>query len=675
MHNVLAGFGFMLIRQSQKTSYNSIKQLNSNFEKKSSYFLNIHFLNFLSLSLNTQSKIILNKKNNIIFYNNKSLNNYKYNIINKSFSSSNKSFSSSNKSYSSSNKSYSSSNKSYSSSNKSYSSSNYIKKMSNEINVKKNCDHINLRGENCSTCNNIIENKTNQLNNGFANTCSYDYDYIVIGGGPGGMASAKEAAANGAKVLLLDFVKPSNQGTKWGLGGTCVNVGCVPKKLMHYAGHMGSLFKLDSGPYGWELGQIKHDWDKLVNTVQSHIHSLNFSYTVGLRSSKVKYINGLAKLKNMNTVTYYLKGDKTKEVDVTGKYILIATGCRPNIPEDVEGAKELSITSDDIFSLKKAPGKTLVVGASYVALECAGFLNSLGYDVSVAVRSIVLRGFDQQCANKVKTFMIEQGVLFLDGILPKKLTKETNGQIKVLFSNGNTEIYDTVLYATGRKGDIEGLNLQALNINMDKNSNKIITDKYSCTNITSIFAVGDVSFKCPELAPVCIKAGEILARRLFKKSNEIMDYTYIPTAIYTPIEYGSCGYSEESAYATFGKENVEIYLQEFNNLEISAVHRKKHKKAQKDDFDIDIGSTCLSKLICLKNQENIVIGFHYVGPNAGEVTQGMALAIKLKVKKSDFDTCVGIHPTDAESFMNLTITLSSGLSFAAKGGCGGGKCG
>uniref|UniRef100_A0A8C9GJJ7 FAD/NAD(P)-binding domain-containing protein n=1 Tax=Piliocolobus tephrosceles TaxID=591936 RepID=A0A8C9GJJ7_9PRIM len=252
------------------------------------------------------------------------------------------------------------------------------------------------------------------------------YNSIKQLNSPGGMASAKEAAANGAKVLLLDFVKPSNQGTKWGLGGTCVNVGCVPKKLMHYAGHMGSLFKLDSGPYGWELGQIKHDWDKLVNTVQSHIHSLNFSYTVGLRSSKVKYIN----------------------VDVTGKYILIATGCRPNIPEDVEGAKELSITSDDIFSLKKAPGKTLVVGASYVALECAGFLNSLGYDVSVAVRSIVLRGFDQQCANKVKTFMIEQGVLFLDGILPKKLTKETNGQIKVLFSNGNTEIYDTVLYAT-----------------------------------------------------------------------------------------------------------------------------------------------------------------------------------------------------------------------------------
>uniref|UniRef100_A0A8C9LHU4 thioredoxin-disulfide reductase (NADPH) n=1 Tax=Piliocolobus tephrosceles TaxID=591936 RepID=A0A8C9LHU4_9PRIM len=640
MHNVLTRFDFVLIKHSQNTFYSFIKQLNSNFENKCFYFRNFHFVNFVSICFNTQNKIDLNKKNKTIFCKHKSLHNYKYSICNNS-----------------------------------YRNSDYIAKMSSEKNVKKHCEHVNLRGENCSVCNNVMESKESKLENGLSNMHSYDYDYIVIGGGPGGMASAKEAAANGAKVLLLDFVKPSNQGTKWGLGGTCVNVGCVPKKLMHYAGHMGSLFKLDSESYGWECEKIQHDWDKLINTVQSHIHSLNFSYTVGLRSSKVKYINGLAKLKNMNTVSYYLKGDKTKEVDVSGKYILIATGCRPNIPEDVEGAKELSITSDDIFSLKKVPGKTLIVGASYVALECAGFLNSLGYDVSVAVRSIVLRGFDQQCANKVKTYMIEQGILFLDGILPKKLTKENNGQIKVLFSNGNSELYDTVLYATGRKGDTQGLNLQTLNITVDKNSNKIITDKYSSTNISNIFAVGDVAFNCPELAPVCIKAGEILARRLFKKSNEIMDYTYIPTAIYTPIEYGSCGYSEEKAYDTFGKENVEIFLQEFNNLEISAVHRKKHKKAQKDEFDIDIGSTCLSKLICLKNEDNVVIGFHYVGPNAGEVTQGMALALKLKVKKSDFDNCIGIHPTDAESFMNLSITLSSGLSFSAKGGCGGGKCG
>ncbi|SBS85981.1 thioredoxin reductase [Plasmodium ovale curtisi] len=542
--------------------------------------------------------------------------------------------------------------------------------MCGEKNEKKNYEQANTNGENTSKDPQI------GVNTGIEQEqCShFDYDYIVIGGGPGGMASAKEAAAHGAKVLLLDFVKPSSQGTKWGIGGTCVNVGCVPKKLMHYAGNMGSLFKLDSGEYGWKYDNLKHDWTKLVTTVQSHIRSLNFSYMTGLRSAKVKYINGLAKLKGKNVVSYYLKGDISKEEVVTGKYILISTGCRPHIPEDVEGAKELSITSDDIFSLKKEPGKTLVVGASYVALECAGFLNSLGYDVTVAVRSIVLRGFDQQCANKVKNYMEEQGVVFMNGILPIKLTKE-NEKISVRFSNNITEQFDTVLYATGRKGDTSYLNLESVNVHINKSNHKIVADKYSCTNIPTIYAVGDVAENIPELAPVAIKAGEILARRLFKKSNEIMDYTFIPTSIYTPIEYGACGYSEEKAYELYGKSNVEIFLQEFNNLEISAVHRKKCMKVQKDEYDVDISSTCLAKLVCLKNEDYQVVGFHYVGPNAGEVTQGMALALKLNVKKKDFDNCIGIHPTDAESFMNLFVTLSSGMSYAAKGGCGGGKCG
>ncbi|GAW80301.1 thioredoxin reductase 2 [Plasmodium gonderi] len=570
--------------------------------------------------------------------------------------------------------------------------------MNNEKNTKKNYEH-DLPSEHVNTMtNNEIKNSTHVDENN--SNFQYDYDYVVIGGGPGGMASAKEAAAHGAKVLLFDYVKPSNKGTKWGIGGTCVNVGCVPKKLMHYAGNMGSIFKLDSNKYGWSYNNLRHNWGKLVTTVQSHIRSLNFSYMTGLRSSKVKYINGLAKLKNKNTVSYYLKGDMSKEEFVTSKYILIATGCRPYIPEDVQGAKELSITSDDIFSLKTEPGKTLVVGASYVALECAGFLNSLGYDVTVSVRSIVLRGFDSQCAEKVKNYMEEQGVVFKYGVLPTKLSKvvesaesaqnvekvekvetavesapERREKILVLFSDGTSDVFDCVMYATGRKGDIEHLNLEQMNIKVNKNINKIITNDVSCTDVPNIFAVGDVVENVPELAPVAIKAGEILARRLFKKSEEVMDYTFVPTSIYTPIEYGACGYSEEKAYEVFGKSNVEIFLQEFNNLEISAVHREKHIRAQKDEYDTDVSSICLAKLVCLKNEDNRVVGFHYVGPNAGEVTQGMALALKLKAKKSDFDNCLGIHPTDAESFMNLSITLSSGLSYAAKGGCGGGKCG
>lgn len=535
--------------------------------------------------------------------------------------------------------------------------------------------HAQMEGKNALEKGGTHPNQSNNHECKSQGECNYDYDYVVIGGGPGGMASAKEAASHGAKVLLFDYVKPSNKGTKWGIGGTCVNVGCVPKKLMHYAGNMGSLFKMDSNPYGWSYNNLIHNWGKLVTTVQSHIRSLNFSYMTGLRSSKVKYMNGLASLKDEHTVSYYLKGDMSKEELVTAKYILIATGCRPSIPDDVEGAKELSITSDDIFSMKKDPGKTLIVGASYVALECAGFLNSLGYDVTVAVRSIVLRGFDSQCALKVKIYMEEQGVLFKHGVLPKKLSKVEGEKISVLFNDGTTELFDTVLYATGRKGDIDMLNLDQVKIQVNKNTNKIITNEVSCTNISNIFAVGDVAVDVPELAPVAIKAGEILARRLFNQSEEIMDYTFIPTSIYTPIEYGTCGYSEEKAYETFGTSNVEVFLQEFNNLEISAVHREKHVRAQKDQYDTDVSSTCLSKLVCLKNEDNRVVGFHYVGPNAGEITQGMALALRLKAKKSDFDKCIGIHPTDAESFMNLTITRSSGLSFAAKGGCGGGKCG
>lgn len=516
--------------------------------------------------------------------------------------------------------------------------------------------------------------RTGEVNS--VNSAHYDYDYIVIGGGPGGMASAKEAAAHGAKVLLLDFVKPSSQGTKWGVGGTCVNVGCVPKKLMHYAGMMGSLLKYDSNKYGWKFDNLEHDWPTLVKTVQSHIRSLNFSYLTGLRSAKVKYVNALATLKDKNTVAYYVKGDMSKEESATGKYILIATGCRPNIPEDIEGAKEYCITSDDIFSLKRVPGRTLVVGASYVALECAGFLNSLGFDVSVAVRSIVLRGFDQQCANKVKQFMKEQGVRFIDCNLPKRISKEENSEkLLVEFSDNTKETFDTVLYATGRKADTDHLNLEKVNVSVNKQNRKIITDADSSTNIKNIFAVGDVAQGIPELAPVAIKAGEILARRLFKQSEEIMDYTFVATSIYTPIEYGACGYSEEEAYKVFGEQNVEVFLQEFNNLEISAVHRNKHPAAQIDKDDLDISATCFAKLVCLKKENNRVIGFHYIGPNAGEVTQGMALALKLKATKHDFDSCVGVHPTDAEAFMNLYVTRSSGLSFAAKGGCGGGKCG
>ncbi|CEM39538.1 unnamed protein product [Vitrella brassicaformis CCMP3155] len=502
----------------------------------------------------------------------------------------------------------------------------------------------------------------------------YDYDLIVIGGGSGGMACAKESAMQGAKVALFDFVKPSTQGTKWGLGGTCVNVGCVPKKLMHYGALLGGKLHHDAAKYGWQVGKdVKHDWATLVQTVQNHVKSLNFSYRSGLRVANVTYINALAKFTSPHHITYTLKGKEP--TTVSGHYFLIATGGRPQIPpeSEVPGALELSITSDDIFSLKRPPGKTLVVGASYIALECAGFLTELGFPVTVAVRSILLRGFDRQCSEKVGEMMFNLGTRFKMQVTPKRMSKTPDGQVEVAFSNGDVEAFDTVLYATGRHADTKGLGLDKAGLKTAANG------KFECvheqTNVPHIFAVGDVLFGKPELTPVAIQAGEILARRLFAQSEARMDYENVPTTIFTPFEYGCVGISEEIAIERYGENDIETYLFEFMPLELAAAHREKHPQACTSEMDVDLPPPCLAKLVCVSSLGERVMGFHYVGQNAGEMTQGFALAVRLGAKKHDFDTLVGIHPTDAESFTAMTVTRGSGESWVATGGCGGGKCG
>ncbi|KAF8822671.1 thioredoxin reductase [Cardiosporidium cionae] len=522
------------------------------------------------------------------------------------------------------------------------------------------------------------------------------YDLAVIGGGSGGLAAAKEAAHCGAKVVLFDFVTPSSQGTKWGLGGTCVNVGCVPKKLMHYAASMGPVFHHDGAAFGWKnsiskdtnerlanaeganskysriegSGENAFDWISLVKTVQNHVRSLNFSYRGGLRSAQVQYINATARFKGPTELVYTLNN---VEKSLTAKHIILATGGRPYIPEDVPGAKELSITSDDLFSLKTPPRKTLVVGGAYIALECAGFLTEFGYDVTVAVRSILLRGFDRQCSEKVGQLMAETGTKFLYSVTPKSLTQQSNGRILVEFNGASSDEFDTVLYATGRSADTIKLNLSAAGVSTTS-SGKIHTINEQ-TEVPHIYALGDILDGKPELTPVAIKAGELLVRRLFGNETALMNYKEIPTTIFTPFEYGCCGLSEEEAIALYSAENIETFLSEFVSLEIAAAHREKIESQREHEFDTALSPNCLSKLICLKNENMRVVGFHYVGRNAGEVTQGMALALRLKATKEDFDHCVGIHPTDAESFMGLAVTKSSGESWVAAGGCGGGKCG
>ena len=531
----------------------------------------------------------------------------------------------------------------------------------------------------------------------------YDYDLAVIGGGSGGMAAAKEAARLGAKVVLFDYVKPSPRGTKWGLGGTCVNVGCVPKKLMHKAALIGQTLH-DAHHYGWSTGKdaMNMDWSKLVANTRNHVRMLNFGYKKGLRSAQVTYINGLAKFQNSGDGTAepghtieYIKRFKEKEPpsSLTAANVLIAVGGRPWVPDTVQGAREFAITSDDLFYLNRSPGKTLVVGAGYIACECGGFLQEIGFDVSIAVRSIMLRGFDRDAADKIQEFMTAAGTKFLmkttivkieqkvpetdaaDGVGSPKLvvTMDTAGTETV-------EEFDTVLYATGRSADTGGLNLSAVpGLEADPRTGKLEAVNEQVVSVPSrhIYAVGDVLKGRPELTPVAIQAGELLARRLYGGATKNMDYDLIPTTVFTPTEYGTCGLAEDAAVAKFGSEDVETYIWQWTTLEVQAAHRTKHPSVMESEYD-DYPHNCLAKLVCVKSQGERVVGFHFVGPNAGEVMQGFALAMRLGAKKEDFDDLVGIHPTDAEAFTAMEVRRSDVKSpedYTASGGCGGGKCG
>jgi thioredoxin reductase (NADPH) len=250
----------------------------------------------------------------------------------------------------------------------------------------------------------------------------------VIGGGSGGLACSKKAAKLGKKVAVCDFVKPSPAGTTWGLGGTCVNVGCIPKKLMHQAAQLGEAMK-DAKEYGWDIPEVpKHKWEDMVGAVQMHVKSLNFGYRAELMSESVKYFNAFATFKDANTVVAVDK--KGKETTITADKFVIAVGGRPKYL-DIPGAKEHGISSDDIFSMSTPPGKTLTVGASYVALECAGFIHGLGFETKVMMRSIPLRGFDQQMASNVKNYMQESGVAFIEGAVPTSIELAAEGRKKV----------------------------------------------------------------------------------------------------------------------------------------------------------------------------------------------------------------------------------------------------
>ncbi|CAH3022016.1 unnamed protein product, partial [Porites evermanni] len=468
---------------------------------------------------------------------------------------------------------------------------------------------------------------------------NYTYDLIVIGGGSGGLACSKEAADLGRKVAVLDFVKPSPVGTTWGLGGTCVNVGCIPKKLMHQAALLKHGME-DARLYGWSYDEkVDHKWATLRENVQNHIGSLNWGYRVELRDKKILYKNATGKLLDAHTVQAVDKKGKVSQM--TAQHIVLATGLRPRYPP-IPGAKEYGITSDDLFSLEHSPGKTVMVGGSYVSLECAGFLHGIGLDVTVIVRSIFLRGFDQQMAEKIGNEMQTQGIKMKRPAIPTKIELIEEGtprklrvHYKHLETGEESSIEcNTVMFAIGRDACTQGIGLENVGVKLNPSNGKVIVADNEQTSVPNIYAIGDILEGKLELTPVAIHAGRLLAHRLYGERNELCDYESVPTTVFTPLEYGCIGLAEEDAIAKYGENNIEVYHTNYTPLEYTVAKRD--------------ASECYVKLVCNKSENERVVGFHFLGPNAGEVTQGYAVAIKLGAKKSDFDRTVGIHPTVSE---------------------------
>ena len=479
------------------------------------------------------------------------------------------------------------------------------------------------------------------------------YDIIIIGGGSGGLSLSKHAYLLGASVCVFDYVDPSPHGTKWGLGGTCVNVGCIPKKLMHRASILGEDYKMMSD-FGWfNTNKLENNWCKLTSKITDYISSLNWSYRSRLKQTGIKYINKKARFFNNNTIEYNTSSGEVKKI--TADNIVIATGGRPNIP-NIEGS-ELGITSDDIFRLENPPGDTLVIGGSYVGLECGGFLGGLGFKTSIMIRTIPLRGFDNDMAEKIVENMINnKNISIIRDCNPIKLEKK-NDKIEVSYQNIlNGDItknkYDTVLFATGRKINTKELLLNTLEY--DEKTGKIPVNMNYNTNLENIYAIGDVIQNSLELTPIAVKDGQLLASYLCNRMKDISPISKnVASTVFTPLEYSFVGLSFDKSVELYSKENIEVYHSHFNPLEYELSNLNKNK--------------CYCKIIVHKKTD-LILGIHILSPNSSEIILGFSLAMNIGLTKTQLDNTIGVHPTISEELVNLNITVSSGKN-AKKEGC------
>ncbi len=443
---------------------------------------------------------------------------------------------------------------------------------------------------------------------------NFDYDLFVIGAGSGGVRTARMSAAMGARVAIAE---------ERYLGGTCVNVGCVPKKLFVYASHFSEAFEEAIG-FGWEIGETEFRWQTLLNNKNREIERLNTVYDKLLDNAGVKLFNGTATLVDEHTVK--VNGD-----NITAEKLLIATGGWPSAP-DIPG-KEHIISSNEAFFLDQLPDRITIVGGGYIAVEFAGIFNGLGVDTSLIYRGpLFLRGFDDDVRLHVANEMQNKGIKTLFNSNIESIEKNNELYTCQLNSGGTLET-DLLMYAIGRKPNTKNLALENLNLKVNKSGAIVVNDHFQ-TSIKNIYALGDVIDRV-QLTPVALAEGMYLARHLFGGEAKPVDYNNIPTAVFSQPNIGTVGLTESQAKEKY--IDLNIYKSQFSPMKLSLSGSKEKT---------------FMKLIVDKTTDK-VIGAHMVGPEAGEIIQGIGIAIKSGATKSDFDQTIGIHPTTAEEFVSM----------------------
>lgn len=446
-----------------------------------------------------------------------------------------------------------------------------------------------------------------------------EYDYIVIGGGSGGIASANRAAMHGAKVILFEGKE---------VGGTCVNVGCVPKKVMWYGAQVAETLHRYAGEYGFDVTINKFDFATLKANRQAYIDRIHGSYERGFDNNGVERVYEYARFVDPHTVE--VAGER-----YTAPHILIATGGHalyPNIP-----GSEYGITSDGFFELDEVPKRTAVIGAGYIAVEVAGVLNALGSDTHLFVRKDrPLRTFDKDIVDVLVDEMAKSGPTLHTHANATEVVKNADDSLTISFDNGETITVDCLIWAIGRAANTSGFGLEKTGVKLTEKGT-IYSDEFENTSVPGIYALGDVTGKL-DLTPVAVKAGRQLSERLFNnKADAKLDYTDVATVVFSHPVIGSVGLTEEKAIAKYGTENIKVYKSSFTPM-YTALGDNRQPSTM--------------KLVTLGEDEKI-IGLHGIGYGVDEMIQGFSVAIKMGATKADFDNTVAIHPTGSEEFVTM----------------------